>query len=62
MSNQSPTDNSRDQEPEEPISQDRDNADEQNTGKGHPPLKGTDTPAHTDAAYAEREKGKRITM
>jgi hypothetical protein len=31
-------------------------------GKGHGALKGTDTPATTDLSYAEREKGKRITM
>ena len=31
-------------------------------GKGHGPLKGTDTPATTDLEYAEREKGKRTTM
>jgi hypothetical protein len=34
----------------------------QNSGKGHSPLKGTDTPATTDLEYAEREKGKRTTM
>jgi len=34
----------------------------QNSGKGHSPLKGTDTPATTDFEYAEREKGKRTTM
>jgi hypothetical protein len=30
--------------------------------KGHGALKGTDTPATTDAETAEREKGKRTTM
>ena len=30
--------------------------------KGHGPLKGTDTPATTDAEIIEREKGKRTTM
>jgi len=34
----------------------------QNSGKGHSTLKGTDTPATTDLEYAEREKGKRTTM
>ena len=29
---------------------------------GHGDLKGTDTPATTDAETAEREKGKRTTM
>jgi hypothetical protein len=29
---------------------------------GVPPSKGTDIPATTDAAYAERERGKRTTM
>jgi hypothetical protein len=33
-----------------------------NDGKGHGELKGTDTPATTDAEYSEREKGKRTTM
>ena len=31
-------------------------------GQGHGPLKGTDTPATTDAETIEREKGKRTTM
>ena len=31
-------------------------------GKGHGPLKGTDTAATTDLEYAERERGKRTTM
>jgi hypothetical protein len=39
----------------------KDRTDEQ-PGKGHGPLKGTDTPATIDAEYAEREKGKRTTM
>lgn len=36
--------------------------DEPVANKGHAPLKGTDTPAHTDLEYAERERGKRTTM
>jgi hypothetical protein len=35
---------------------------EQSQGKGHGPLKGTDTPATTDADSIDREKGKRTTM
>jgi len=35
---------------------------DQERGKGHGPLKGTDTPATTDLEYAERERGKRTTM
>jgi len=35
---------------------------EQDQTKGHGPLKGTDTLATTDAAYIDREKGKRTTM
>jgi hypothetical protein len=31
-------------------------------GKGHGPLKGTDTLATTDVEYIDREKGKRTTM
>ncbi len=62
MSNQSPNANSRDQEPKDPLSKNHESSEEQPSGKGHPPLKGTDTPAHTDLTYAEREKGKRTTM
>jgi hypothetical protein len=62
VSNQTADANSRDQQSEDPISKNQNESEEQNTGKGHPPLKGTDTPAHTDLAYAEREKGKRTTM
>jgi len=35
---------------------------DQTQGKGHGPLKGTDTPATTDADTIDREKGKRTTM
>jgi hypothetical protein len=35
---------------------------DQNDGKGHGALKGTDTPATTDAGTSEREHGKRTTM
>ena len=35
---------------------------EQVRGRGHGPLKGTDTLATTDVAYIDREKGKRTTM
>jgi hypothetical protein len=35
---------------------------EQGQGKGHGPLKGTDTQATTDLSYIDREKGKRTTM
>ena len=62
MSDQSPNANSRDQEPQDPLSKDQESSEEQPSGKGHPPLKGTDTPAHTDLTYAERERGKRTTM
>ena len=66
MSNQCPTANGQDQGPDEPRqkpdTQDQQKRDEQNPNKGHGPLKGTDTPATTDAEYAEREKGKRTTM
>ena len=36
--------------------------DEHSRRKGHDGLKGTDTPATTDASYIDREKGKRTTM
>ena len=65
MSNQSPTANGRDQFPDEPFAEkaeERQKKDDQDQGKGHGPLKGTDTAATTDAEYAEREKGKRTTM
>lgn len=66
MDNQNPRDgrDSQDEQDEQII----DRADEQDDptdeplGKGHGALKGTDTPATTDLSYAEREKGKRITM
>ena len=35
---------------------------ERGQGKGHGPLKGTDTLATTDVASIDREKGKRTTM
>lgn len=54
--------NSRDPQTQDPISRNQNESEEQTTGKGHPPLKGTDTPAHTDLEYADRERGKRITM
>jgi hypothetical protein len=63
VDNQNPRDG-RDSEDETVI----DRADEQDDptdeplGKGHGALKGTDTAATTDLSYAEREKGKRITM
>ena len=62
MSDHSDNTNSRDAHLQDSISQNRTESEEQNTGKGHPPLKGTDTPAHTDLEYADREKGKRTTM
>jgi hypothetical protein len=47
-----------------PDEQEESSADrsEQDRTKGHGPLKGTDTLATTDAAYIDREKGKRTTM
>ena len=64
MSNQSPTANGRDQEPAEPFDQNsqKDGQNEELPNKGHGPLKGTDTPATTDADLIQREKGKRTTM
>jgi hypothetical protein len=62
VSDHTPDTNSRDPQPQDPISQNQNESEEQNTGKGHPPLKGTDTPAHTDLEYADPEKGKRTTM
>ena len=62
MNHDAPDTNSRDPQPQDPVSQNHNESEERNTGKGHPPLKGTDTPAHTDLEYAEREKGKRTTM
>jgi len=69
MSVQSPA-NTRDQVPEEPpetnkqsdndYSADERNADEQNQKKGHGPLKGTDTPATTNAE--DLDKAKRTTL
>jgi len=44
------------------MSKNEDQSGDQNSTKGHPPLKGTDTPAHTNSEYAAREKGKRVTM
>ena len=35
---------------------------EEGQGRGHGPLKGTDTLATTDVAYIDRERGKRTTM
>ena len=35
---------------------------EESQGRGHGPLKGTDTLATTDVAYIDRERGKRTTM
>ena len=54
--------NSRDPQPKDPGSQNQGDSKDETTGKGHPPLKGTDTPAHTALEYADREKGKRTTM
>jgi hypothetical protein len=62
VGNQSPDANSRDRQPEDPLSKNQNEPDNEKLGKGHPPLKGTDTPAHTDLEYADREKGKRTTM
>jgi hypothetical protein len=62
VNNENPSANGRDDQPEDPIFNDEAQPDDQSSSKGHPPLKGTDTPAHTDLAYAEREKGKRVTM
>jgi hypothetical protein len=64
MSNQSPTENGRDQGPAEPFDQNsqKDGQNEERPNKGHGPLKGTDTPATTDADLIQREKGKRTTM
>lgn len=50
--------NTRDQNQHKPEQQ---RANEERSG-GAPPSKGFDTPATTDAAYAERERGKRTTM
>lgn len=62
MAEHTPETDSREPKRQYPISPDQNDADQQSTGKGHPPLKGTDTPAHTDLEYADREKGKRTTM
>ena len=62
MGNNNPNANSRDQQQEDPVAKNENEPENQRSDKGHPPLKGTDTPAHTDLAYAQREKGKRTTM
>ena len=64
MSNQSPTANGRGQSPDEPFERNSETKDENEKipSKGHGPLKGTDTPATTDADIIQREKGKRTTM
>jgi hypothetical protein len=50
-------------DPDQPDrDQDRDQDHKPEQGKGHGPLKGTDTAATTDLEYAERERGKRTTM
>jgi hypothetical protein len=54
VSNQSPNANSKDQQPQDPMSKNEAEPDEQKPDKGHPPLKGTDTPAHTSLEYADR--------
>ena len=68
MSNQSPT-SGRDQgadelrDPDDPRDREFDERDadrEQSPNKGHGPLKGTDTPATTNAE--DMEKAKRTTM
>ena len=50
--------------PQQPVRnrQDERGRTDEEQGKGHGPLKGTDTQATTDLEYAEREKGKRVTM
>jgi hypothetical protein len=62
VNNETPDATSSDPQPLDPISRNPNESEDRNTGKGHPPLKGTDTPAHTDLEYAERERGKRTTM
>ena len=63
MSNQSPTANGRGQGPDEPFNKNsQTDENEKSPNKGHGPLKGTDTPATTDADVIQREKGKRTTM
>jgi hypothetical protein len=62
VSDHRPDRNSRDSQPQDPVFQNQRDSEDEAKGKGHPPLKGTDTPAHTDLEYAEREKGKRTTM
>jgi hypothetical protein len=62
MSNQSPT-SGHDRGPDElrePEPDERDADQEQHQNKGHGPLKGTDTPATTNAE--DMEKAKRTTM
>ena len=54
--------NELDRDDQESIAEREPEHQNQNSGKGHPPLKGTDTPATTDLEYADREKGKRTTM
>lgn len=61
MDNQNPRDKREDTDQSAPDANEPDHMD-QEKGKGHGPLKGTDTQATTDAAYAERERGKRTTM
>jgi hypothetical protein len=55
---ENPDPNTRDENQHKPEQQQPGDA----PGKGHGPLKGTDTPATTEAGYADREKGKRTTM
>ena len=63
MNRQKPQDE-RDTANDDPIRNRQDGADpaDEPQGKGHGPLKGTDTAATTDLEYAERERGKRTTM
>ena len=62
MSNRTSTADGRDQSPDEPFAKKEEDQPAAEQGKGHGPLKGTDTPATTAAEHAEREHGKRTTM
>ena len=60
MDNRDPFANRRDENQHHPENEnERPDADQV---KNQSPMKGTDTQATTDAAIAEREKGKRTTM
>ena len=64
MDNRDPIANRRDENQHHPEN-DNENENERPDAdqvKNQSPMKGTDTQATTDAAIAEREKGKRTTM